>query len=329
MRYQVIKLILPDIFRIKVGEGRLDRASTLIHSDTLFSAIVNCYVKLFGEDNVDSFIGRLVISSLFYGIRASDKDILFFPKPRLNIRTREDTKTIKKLEWISGDAFKEIISSFDAGSAYIDMEKFDLLNSRFLISKKEEFRKDTGMLNFIDKVLEPKVSLERIYNTSRDLYFQEELEIKSILLKDDTRVKPFLYFIVKEPVEELFSTLNLLIEEGIGGERSSGKGVFSSWEKDFIEIPEDGNYGILLSTVTPRKEEIGNIIYYELIRRDGFIYHNSPVGIKKRTHFKISEGSFVRLPFEGENIDVSPVEDRRVISYGRSLYWTLKVREDG
>lgn len=202
------------------------------------------------------------------------------------------------------------------------------MNTRFLIHKDEEFREDSSSLNFIDKVLEPKVSLERIYNTSKYLYFQEELEIKSVSLKDGTKIKPFLYFIVKEPIEELFYTLNLLVEEGIGGERASGKGIFLSWEKDLIEIPEEGNYGILLSAVTPRKEELINIVYYELIRRDGFIYFNGPVGIKKSAHFKLSEGSLVRLPFIGENINVASIKNRGIISYGKSLHWALKVREE-
>lgn len=328
MRYQVVKLIPPKIFHIKVGEGRLDRVSTTIHSDTLFSAIVNCYVKLFGEDNLDDFINKLFISSLFYGIRVVNKDILFLPKPVLEIRVKEDAKMIKRLEWISIEAFKEITSSFYTGAVYIDMERFNFLNTKFLISKKEEFRKSSETLNFIDSSLEPKVSLEREHNTSRYLYFQEELEIKSVALKDGTRVSPFLYFIVREPCEELFYTLNLLVEEGIGGERAFGKGVFAFWEKDSIEISEEGNYGVLLSMATPRKEEVNNILYYGLIKRDGFIYYNSPIGVKKRTHFKISEGSLVKLPFEGENIDVSPIEDKKVISYGRSLYWALKVRED-
>lgn len=83
MRYQVIKLIPTEVLRIKVGAGRLDRVSNLIHSDTLFSAIVNCYVKLFGESNIDDFINRLIISSVFYGIRVRGKDI--FSSQNLNL----------------------------------------------------------------------------------------------------------------------------------------------------------------------------------------------------------------------------------------------------
>lgn len=329
MSYYAIKLFPPDIFRIRVGDGRIDKVSSMIHSDTLFSAIVNCYIKLFGDSKVKDFVDRLLISSLLYGIRIEEREILFLPKPIIDLRsdTDLDVKLLKRIEWISIGAFKRVVDRFNGSSIGIDIAELSFLNSRFLISKDEDFREGKNYVDFISTSLEPKVSLEREHNTSKNLYFQEELEIRSIELDNGFKVKPFLYFIVKNPQDELFYTMNLLIEEGIGGERSFGKGVFNYWEKDSIEIPDDGNYGILLSLVTPKKEEIDSILYYGLVKRDGFIYHNGPVGIRKKRHYKLSEGSLVRLPFEGQNIDVSPIREKSVISYGKSLYWALKAKE--
>jgi CRISPR-associated protein Csm4 len=327
MNYKIVKLLPQDVLRIRIGEGRLDKVSVIIHSDTLFSAIVNCYVKLFGEECLDNFINRLLISSLFYGLRISNRteDILFLPKPIVAINNI--TKGLKRIEWVSVNLLKDIISSFDGEKAYIDTNRLSFLNPRFVISKEEEFRTLPEQVEFVDTSLEPKVSIERSSNTASNLYFQEELEIKSISLKDGVKLSPFLYFITKDIDRKFNGVLNLLMEEGIGGERSSGKGAFTNWEEDIIDISDTGDYGVLLSLATPRKEEVNNLVYYGLIKRDGFIYYNGPVGIKRKTHFKILEGSLVRLPFIGENIEVSPVEDKRVISYGKGLHWALKVRE--
>ncbi|MGC9063856.1 MAG: type III-A CRISPR-associated RAMP protein Csm4, partial [bacterium] len=266
MNYKIVKLLPQDVLRIKVGEGRLDKVSAIIHSDTLFSAIVNCYVKLFGEDGLNDFINSLLISSLFYGLRISNRteDILFLPKPIVAINNI--TKELKRIEWVSVNLLKDIISSFDGKKAYIDTNRLSFLNPRFVISKEEEFRTLPEQIEFTDTSLEPKVSIERSSNTVSNLYFQEELEIKSISLKDGVKLSLFLYFITKDIDRKFKGVLNLLTEEGIGGERSSGKGVFTNWEEDIIDISDTGDYGVLLSLATPRKEEVNSLVYYGLIK---------------------------------------------------------------
>jgi uncharacterized protein (TIGR00296 family) len=193
--------------------------------------------------------------------------------------------------------------------------------------EKIEEGKDENII-FMETNLEPKVSIPRVPIISEEktqgLYFQENLDFYTITTSKGKKLIPFLYFLktIDASLDEIFiPALNLFIEEGIGGERSTGKGQFDFYEKDESDLPDNGDFEITLSLSLPRREEVNNIIYFNLVKRDGFIYYQKPTGYRKKTHFKIGEGSLVRTPYIGENIDVSPIKDMRVISYGKSIGW--------
>ncbi len=332
MKVEVYKLLKEGPLLLHIGLRRLDRTSNIIHSDTLFSALSNSLTKLFGEEKFDLFEKNLVISSVFPGLRLS-KDILLLPKPEIPIKTsEEDHKKYKKFQWISLEALKKLLANFDKNSKQIflqDVTEFKFLNSRTLITKSE-FEEIGEEIYFMSTILEPKVRVSRAtYKANIDeenyytiLYFQENLELHPIKLSNKKAITPFLYFLKMKnnEIEELFTpSLNLTIEEGLGGERTTGKGIFDTFEKEELEIPENGEFEISLSLTFPKREEVNNLIYYQLVKRDGFIYHQKPTGYRKKTHYKIAEGALVKSPYIGENIDVSPINSMKVISYGKSL----------
>lgn len=321
MKYKIYKLFPYNYCHIKVSEGRLDRASMFIHSDTLFSGLINCYTKLFGEKDLDIFIDNLVISSLFYGLKFSNQELFFVPKPLLIVKNFDNLKEFKKLNWVSIKSLEKLLSKFDGESTIFKLDEFIFLNSQFLITKEEKFTELKEDIKFVDTIIEPKVNIDRTSYFSKYLYFQEEIMIKKIFINEKLILEPFLYFIVEEPIEHLTSILNMLVEDGIGGERNFGKGVFSFWEEGEIDIPNSSDYGMLLSLTIPKNEELEKVIFYKLIKKDGFIYYNQPLGLKKIKHFKIQEGSIVKMPFMGQNINVSPINDIKVISYGKSFCW--------
>lgn len=333
MKVEVYKLLKEGPLLLHIGLRRLDRTSNIIHSDTLFSALSNSLTKLFGEEKFDLFEKNLVISSVFPGLRLS-KDILLLPKPEIPIKTsEEDHKKYKKLQWISLDALKKLLENFDKNLKQISLqnvEEFKFLNPRTLITKSE-FEEIGEEIYFMSTILEPKVrvSRETYYKANADeeksyttLYFQENLELHPIKLSNGKIITPFLYFLKmkNDEIEELFTpSLNLTIEEGLGGERTTGKGIFDTFEKEELEVPENGEFEISLSLTFPKREEVDNLIYYQLVKRDGFIYYQKPTGYRKKTHYKIAEGALVRSPYVGENVDVSPISSMKVISYGKSL----------
>ncbi len=328
MKVEVFKLFKEDPILLHIGLRRMDRTSTLIHSDTLFSALSNSLIKLFGEEEFNLFEKKLIISSIFIGLRLTNFDILFLPMPDIFLKLppekHDQHKKYKKVQWISLRGLTKILEFFDKESLLINLENledFKFLNNKFLVSK-EEFSEINEEIEFVDTILEPKVSIDRENNNSQSLFFQENILLWQTKTSNNIEIKPFLYFLKEEApeLEKIFiPTLNLFIEEGLGGERSTGKGIFDYYEKDNIEIPNEGNFEITLSLTTPKKEEVNNLIYYQIIKRDGFIFYNQPMGFKKKTHYKVKEGALVKSPYIGENIDVSPIESLRVISYGKNL----------
>ncbi|MGC8971617.1 MAG: type III-A CRISPR-associated RAMP protein Csm4 [bacterium] len=325
MKLEIVKFFKNDPILLHIGLRRMDRTSTIIHSDTLFSALSNALIKLLGEKEFDIFEEKIILSSLFLGLKGPISEILFLPMPSIPLRIEELTeyKRYKKIQWASFEAFKLLVEDFDKESRVIKLdstEKFVLLNSKSLITRLE-FEEIKEEVNFIDTILEPKVFLSR--NTQEpSLYFQENLGLYPVKISKDKELIPFLYFLkVKDSeLDSIFiPVLNLFIEEGIGGERTTGKGIFDYYEIEDLDLPDSGDFEITLSLTLPRKEDVRNLIYYQLAKRDGFIYYQKATSFRKKTHFKIKEGALVRSPYLGENINVSPREDMRVISYGKSL----------
>ncbi len=325
MKVEAIKLLKNGPILLHIGLRRMDRTSTIIHSDTLFSALSNSLIKLFGDKEFDIFEEKILLSSVFPGLRGISKDILFLPIPNIPLEGEESTeyKKYKRLQWISLDALREIIKGFDMISESIKLdlpERFAFLNSISLVTRKE-FEEIQEEINFIGTTLEPKVFLSRETQAS-SLYFQENLELQPVRISSDRELTPFLYFLKAKDTEldNIFiPTLNLFIEEGLGGERTTGKGIFDFYEIEELDLPDNGKLEITLSLTLPKKEEVNNLIYYQLVKRDGFIYYQKATGLRKKSHFKIREGSLVKSPYFGENIAISPREDMRVISYGKSL----------
>lgn len=325
MKVEAIKLFKDGPILLHIGLRRMDRTSTIIHSDTLFSALSNALIKLLGGEKFSTLEEKLIISSLFPGLKESTREILFLPMPNIPIRIEESTeyKKYKKIQWISLEAFRLLIKGFDKEDKIIRLDStkgFAFLNSKSLITEVE-FEGIGEEVNFIDTILEPKVSLSR-ETQEPNLYFQENLGLYPVKTSTNKELVPFLYFLKTKDSEldSLFlPALNLFIEEGLGGERTTGKGIFDCYETEELDLPDNGSFEVTLSLTLPRKEEIGNLIYYQLAKRDGFIYYQKATNFRKKTHFKIREGALVKSPYLGENVDVSPRKDMRVISYGRSL----------
>ncbi|MGB9628153.1 MAG: type III-A CRISPR-associated RAMP protein Csm4, partial [Thermodesulfobacteriota bacterium] len=124
--------------------------------------------------------------------------------------------------------------------------------------------------------------------------------------------------------KKLLATFNLLAHEGIGGDRTSGKGLFCKPEilEIKINIPEyfDGVYSI--SIYYPLKTEIPGIErgFYELEDRKGYIYSPSGQSLRRRSIRIFAEGSV--FPTEkkriGSIVDVTPeaFDSHKVYRYG-------------
>ena len=310
----IVKLIPNKNSKYHFGEGDLSESSVVFHSNSLFSAMVNNFIKLYGADEFKKYrkeIKKLKISSLFPAIykfknkngSEIEDEILFIPKPMVMLGFDKDTqedieekpKDFKKIKFISIGALKKhnekTLKKITIGKEYLITEDE---------KKKFGYNKPENM-NLFKNIIEQKVSIDRIKgitledNEKGQLY---AIEFIKPLRKDDKIVG--FYFLADfndidgELVKKIRASIRLMKDEGLGGKRSIGAGFF----KDIIidEFNEDlsidnkllgKNYqqknktyiskekNAVLSITIPKENEFENFNSYQLIKIGGYIYSSS------------------------------------------------------
>ncbi|MCX7694731.1 MAG: type III-A CRISPR-associated RAMP protein Csm4 [Caloramator sp.] len=292
-RYR-IKLKFKEPIHLGYREGMFNITDTTIHSDTIFSGIVNCYSLLFGKAKTEKFIenilqGKLKVSSSFYYV----DDEYLYPRPIYNKMYLEDFKKDKKIKYISEKVLK-------------GQSKDKYVSGNVLLSKKIE--------KSIFKIEErPRVVVDRLNNGSSIYY--------TSCCRFNEGCGLWFYIDVEDELkDEVFASLKLLGDEGLGGMRSYGYGIF---EFDLFEdkIEKVGEKNLLLSLCLPKKEDIERFSSYGIVERTGYIY-SAYVKTKKHNIYRMfEEGSIVEGEVEGTIFDDTPdgFTEHKVYKYGRAF----------
>ncbi len=306
-------------FHLGEKEGVLEHTSDYIHSDTLFSAICNAYRLLYGEEELTEalklFKDReppfLISSAFLY----ADK-ILTFPLPLsinwdkyvdggviegLNAERKEKEKIdkfdilkrLKRVKFVSEEIFWNMTGEESRLKDYINDEN---IIQGFLLTDEEvgEERKRFGVkenkgIKFYAKKEVPRVAIDRKTSVSNIYHFGEVSFAKDCGL----------YFLMdsrtKEYEQKVEAAIRVLGDEGIGGDRTYGKGLFK-FKVGFKEIKmnlEPGSHFVTLSLYYPGEEELSMLKdrYYELINRGGWIYSMEAKNLRRRTVRMFAEGS--------------------------------------
>lgn len=301
----------------KMGTS-LEKVNLTCHSDTLFSAICNEFLKIYDELALDDYVdlfdeGKILISSL-YPFKGED---LFLPKPSLIIERANskeleysNKKKMKKLEFLKVLDFKRYLECLKSGEPFT-YDEADYTFAQYSDSAKVCLRTDD------DK---NKIYHVGSYTFERDagLYFVARF-------KDEKYVEQF---------EKILYSLQYT---GIGGKRSSGYGKFEI--EDPIELSDnlleseeallkllqtDGNYRMLLSLASPDEVELDldySDSFYNLIKRDGFVYSvdYADTLVKRKHLIMFKEGSCLAVDIQGTIQDVSDNGNHPVYRYGKAL----------
>lgn len=313
----IIKLNLPK-------ENRFSIEDPIIHSDTLFSAIVNCYVKLYGDEKVSDFIDKVKISSVFIGLKIENEEIYLLPKPQiepsfLETADRDARKEWKKLKLLSKNIFEKVVSGDKnvkfkkwSGIAFT-IEEYERLNIASM--EKEKFEN----LSFINKYIEMKNALNRYTGASEQLFSKEVLEFQSI-----GNITPFLYFFIEGNDNEILASLRLMADEGLGGERSTGKGILSGIDKGNLDINIKFNKYISLSLAMPKDMgEAKKVESYNFIKRGGYAFYGMGTGQRKKRIRMFDIGSVFNDKIEGTNVEskitIDSTGEKTIFHYGKAL----------
>ncbi len=297
---------------LRVGvSGRPEQADPIIHSDTLFAALVALAAARGkppswlppsdippGGESTDC---PVQCSSLF----PFYKQILFFPRPRLSVRfenpgDREaspDRKRLKRVLWVSRGALALMLNGChkpfrpDAFSWGPD----------FLSLPNEHV---PGALCLYRQAQTPGNVLDRVTNAS-DTFRRAEI----IYNTPDCGLWGMLRC-TEDSAEELRELLVELGRQGIGGKRSIGRGGFDllSFEPcPPLDVPAAA-HGVLLSLYRPTRKEYeagvlapDGIVSCELLRRGGWVWSGGDRGLRRPSVCFLPEGCIIRL-LENRNV---------------------------
>ena len=247
----------------ELGIG-IEETSERLHSDTLFSAWISAYAKLFGKDAVEQLLQRFLdpvtppvqMSSTFVYRYDGKQTRYYLPRPLkfpINYPADNGTgegdlkffKTYKKLSYLP----LEVWQRWYQGAGFSKSDRAELIGetqgqSNSQLRQAETFDlRQAGTFDYkkafeIDRV--PKIAVDRatratnLYHTG---FVQFQWEHNDSGIKSWSSLYFLLHFPQADPqlADNLQAALHLLGEEGIGGERSSGAGRF---EVEWLELPE-------------------------------------------------------------------------------------------
>ncbi len=334
----------------------LEETETIIHSDTIFSAI--CIALLQAGENLDALLSEFpqwkdnslidnrqppfLISSAFPFM----EKVLFFPKPFLRIEKFNQKiylnlgKTLKKISFVSAELFLNILANEDVSDELYEfgdnedspeLREDNLLqsgqvwiteNERQALNARGKFSR-----NVWQKSIDPRVPVDRISNAS-DIYSSGR-----VWFTKNSGLFILVEFLDPTYRKTLEKALRILGDSGIGGERSVGNGQFSleigEWPFNPEELKE-GNAFTTLSLFWPSKDEVTrgvlNNASYHLINRRGWIGAPGGMNLRRRGVIMCREGSVFMQSPRGALLDVKPVNpspaknvDHEVWRYGLAM----------
>ena len=291
---------------VHVGLDSLDSASVVVHSDTLFGAIGSVLPRLGidAEDFVEAMKAAR-ISSLF----PFEGGTYYLPKPlnanslvlsRLGETAREYTlaKKFRKASLLTKKAFEMVISG------NVDPSRLEELLVEGLPAKVVDV---------------PKVALDRVTSNSNIFYltqvhFKENAGLYFLYDGDTGTFKKY-----------ILPALKFLGDEGLGGRRSWGLGLFDVEIDDgfeFRDVPKESDEYVTLSLVLPKSSS--ELVLWEPLKRSGWVHTTRGKPRRKPTMLFAIEGSIVRKN-AGAILDLDEIGDfsgevgHKVHVYGRAF----------
>ncbi|MBP6665190.1 MAG: type III-A CRISPR-associated RAMP protein Csm4 [Chitinophagales bacterium] len=271
-------------------EDNYDQTQTLLHSDTLKSAIAVCALQLGlckGGEDVKTFMESFSISSAYPMAKVKDSNHYFFPKPIIaqRLTVEGDDKKAKKVKYVDKDLFEKLLTCKQ--SITTDNVKGDFA---FAVEpdKNEDFEVfDTDGYQHV-AIPRDGISDSNPYIVDK-LYFNEGCGLF------------FLTDAQGNTLKSLKACIKLLADNGIGTDRTTGHGQFEFDEQTDVntisfKLPDNATHQMSLSLYCPQKTEIEELdtSYYDLIKRGGYIAspeNDNHLSIRKKSVYMFVEGS--------------------------------------
>jgi len=264
-----------------------EETDEIIHSDTLFSSLMTLW-NYFYNDDVETMCQNppFFISSAF----PYKSSTYFFPRPMVKLVKEEEDdhkaeKKLKKVKYVS----KELMESILRGELPEFDERHTFQNYKFWAGI--DFNEINQNTQIFKESEIPRVTIDRATSSSEIFYFSE------ITFEEDAGLFFLTKFKNKEIRSKFESVLRLLGDEGIGGDKRIGKGIFSvQIDEEFnLSIPQDADGFLTLSLYYPKEDEFNNGILinasYNLLPRKGWLHVKGAMSFKRKEVKMFEEGS--------------------------------------
>ena len=290
MNYTVYRLIFDTA--VHFGKKTLESAEYTFSADTLFSALCHEALKR-GRETFDELLegakeGKMLFSDAFPYV--GETDTYFLPKPMKRIEAEIEQgnsvvkKAYKKLKYIPAESLEEYLAG-----------RYDVMKGNGIDSLGHFDMKTSASIRGEDNTMPYRVGLY-YFNKGNGLYI-----IFGYCEDKD-----------KELIDGLIDALSY---SGLGGERSSGLGRFTPYEKKLPSklaerMEMAGEQYMTLSAALPRDDELEKAVtdsQYLLIKRSGFIASDTYASqqMRKKDLYVFKSGSCFSSRFEGDVYDVS------------------------
>ena len=292
-------------------EDNYDQTQTLLHSDTLKSAIAVCALQLGlckGGQDVKIFMESFSISSAYpmanITYKDNNSDYYFFPKPIIaqRLKVEGDDKKAKKVKYVDKDLFEKLLACKQSITTDNIKGDFAFNIERDKDEKFEVFDTDGYQ----------HVAIPRDGTSDSNPYFVDKLYFNEGC---------GLFFLTDaqgNTLKSLKACIKLLADNGIGTDRTTGHGQFEFNEQTDVntisfKLPDNAKYQLSLSLYCPQETEIRELdnSYYDLIKRGGYIAspeNDNHLSIRKKSVYMFVEGSLFpnSANRKGKIVDLMP-----------------------
>lgn len=320
---------------LHISNARTDYgvSERMVHSDTLYAAIMQSWATLGREDWITDN-PPFTLSSLFPFTLSRDtrQKVHFFNKPFVPANTdrqKESSQDAKR--------YKKVM--------YVDAWHFQhYLNRTRLTSTVESAQGSYQTNESIDKNFLTTDIQSRIKRPKNDAEDTVPFYTERMIFQQGSGLFCLAKFDSAEAKERVMAALRLLADNGIGTDRSVGNGQFkeNAFGKLSLELPDASDFAMNMSLFCPQsKESLAAMLSdpatrYDIVRRGGWL--GEPYGTyRKRSVYMFREGSVFKMPIsevlsKGNTVNLQPDNaplptrvDNPVWRVGKALFLPVKL----
>ena len=295
----------------QTGSLGLEKTETYIPADTLFSALCQTWATFYDTASLTDFLNQYTAENgsppfTLTSVFPFAHDVYLFPKPLI---FKSTSKKSKRVQFVSRSLFENIITgnlpTFDEKD-----EKNVITGEKVWVNSEEKKQLKKAMdekLNVWETTTRPRVSIDRQTEESSIWH------VETVQFNTDCGLWFAANFDSDETKQKIETLLRVLGDNGIGGERNAGYGLFEL-DEVALEIPtsEDSTQFVTLSPICPKSSDqlehlLKGDIAYNLNPLTGWVGSHGTYKRRKQINM-FTEGSVLNASDEpiGRLVDLKP-----------------------